>query len=179
MIVETTTRIIARVNNVDIMGISEEQLIPIRPLCEALGVAYAPQTTKIKEHYLFGSVVTLSVTTGKDGKQYEMLCLPAGYVLGWLLTINPANVKEEVRDMFASYQAECFKVLYNHFTARSRFVEQKQKEIDRQLSVVEEAKEHFRTAKSVLSDAEDKLKKLRQLTMDDYDMERRQLKIEF
>lgn len=77
MIMETTTRIIARVNNVDIMATSEEQLIPIRPLCEALGVAYAPQTTKIKEHYLFGSVVTLSVTTGKDGKQYEMLCLPA------------------------------------------------------------------------------------------------------
>ena len=35
---ETTTRIIARVNNVDIMATSEEQLIPIRPLCEALGI---------------------------------------------------------------------------------------------------------------------------------------------
>lgn len=45
--------------------------------------------------------------------------------------------------------------------------------------MVDEAKEAFRTAKDVLSDAEAKLKKLRSLTMDDYDMERRQLKFNF
>ena len=158
----TTTRIIARVNNVDIMATSEEQLIPIRPLCEALGVAYAPQTTKIKEHYLFGSVVTLSVTTGKDGKQYEMLCLPAGYVLGWLLTINPANVKEEVRDMFASYQAECYNALYRHFFgSQRRQLEQNQVEIAL-LEELAELNQQQQQLKQTIADKRKKLEKLRQ-----------------
>jgi len=44
----------------------------------------------------------------------------------------------------------------------------KQKEIDRQLTIVEEAKHDFREAKNVLNEAESKLKGLRQLTMEDY-----------
>ena len=164
---ETTTRIIARVNNVDIMATSEEQLIPIRPLCEALGVAYAPQTTKIKEHYLFGSVVTLSVTTGKDGKQYEMLCLPAGYVLGWLLTINPANVKEEVRDMFASYQAECYNALYRHFFgSQRRQLEQNQVEIAL-LEQLADYTQQREAANNGIRDTRRKLEKLRQERLTD------------
>ena len=65
------------------------------------------------------------------------------------------------------------------FTARANFVEEKQWEIDRQLNIVDEAKEQFRNAKNVLADAEAKLKQVRALTMEDYDMECRQLKLEF
>lgn len=32
------TKIIARVNNVDILSTSDEQLVAIRPICEALGI---------------------------------------------------------------------------------------------------------------------------------------------
>lgn len=32
------TKIIAKVNNVDIVATSDEQLVPIRPICEALGI---------------------------------------------------------------------------------------------------------------------------------------------
>ena len=156
------TRIITRVNNVDIMATSKEQLIPIRPICEALGVAYSPQTTKIKEHYLFGSVVTLSVTTGKDGKQYEMLCLPAGYVLGWLLTINPANVKEEVRGMFASYQAECYNALYSHFFgSQKRQLEQNQIEISL-LEELADLNQQQQQIKQTINEKRRKLEKLRE-----------------
>ena len=79
----------------------------------------------------------------------------------------------------AAYQTECYNALYRYFTARAQFVEQKQIEIDRQLSIVDDAKEHFRNAKNRLSDAETKLKQLRSLTMDDYDIESRQLKLDF
>ena len=37
------TKIIARVNNVDIVSTSDEQMVPIRPICEALGIAYERQ----------------------------------------------------------------------------------------------------------------------------------------
>ena len=88
-------------------------------------------------------------------------------------------MNEDAREGVTEYKRQCYDALFDHFTARARFVEEKQKEIDRQLTVVDEAKENFRNAKNVLSDAEARLKKLRSLTMDDYDMERRQLKIDF
>lgn len=175
-----TTKTIVRVNNVDIVATSDEQrMVPIKPICEALGIDRKRQQDKIKEHSILSSVGGLKPLTGSDGKEYEMFCLPMKYIFGWLFTINPANVNEEARENLIRYQKECYDALYNHFTARTEFVEQKQKEIDRQLTIVEEAKEHFKSAKKVLTDAEAKLKKLRTLTLDDYDMERRQLKFDF
>lgn len=174
------TKIIARVNNVDIVSASDEQkLVPIKPICEALSIDLESQRKKIQNHYLLSSTAVLSTVVAADGKAREMFCLPMGYIFGWLLTINPANVAEENRENLAAYQTECYNVLYRYFTVRSQFVEQKQIEIDRQLSIVDDAKDHFRNAKNVLSDAEAKLKQLRSLTMDDYDIENRQLKLDF
>ena len=171
---------IVKVNNVDIVSTSDEQqLVPIRPICDALGIAYERQSSKIKEHPILSSTVTLEVMVAADGKQLEMLCLPLEYIFGWLFTISPVNVNENAKEGLVKYQRECYHALFQHFTARARFVEEKQKEIDRQLNVVDEAKENFRNAKNVLADAEVKLKKLRSLTMDDYDMQRKQLKIDF
>ena len=43
------TKTIVRVNNVDIIATSDEQLIAIRPICEALGIDYSRQLKKIKD----------------------------------------------------------------------------------------------------------------------------------
>ena len=175
-----TTKIIVRVNNVDIVATCDEQrMVPIKPICEALGIDRKRQQDKIKEHPILSSVGGLKPLTASDGKMYETFCLPMKYVFGWLFTVNPANVSEEARENLIRYQQECYEALFRYFTARTEFVEQKQKEIDRQLTIVEEAKEHFKSAKNVLTDAEAKLKKLRTLTLEDYDMERRQLKLDF
>lgn len=173
------TKIITRVNNVDIVATSDEQLVPIRPICDALGIDAKVQRQKIQEDEDLSSTGVLSTSVGADGKEREMLCLPIRYIFGWLFTINPKNVKPEAQDAVRAYRRSCYDALFEHFAARAQFVEQKQKEIDRQLTVVEEARENFRNAKNVMSDAEAKLKKLRSLTMDDYDVERRQLKFDF
>ena len=64
---------VAIINNVSLQVVADdrEQLVAVKPVCEILGVAYPPQYTKLKEHPLFSSVITLSVTTGSDGKAYE------------------------------------------------------------------------------------------------------------
>lgn len=173
-------RTIVRVNNVDIVATSDEQrMVPIKPICEALGIDAEAQRQKIESHYLLGPTALLSKVVAADGKEREMFCIPMGYVFGWLLTINPGNVNEASREGLIKYQIECYQVLLNHFISRTEFVEKKLKEIDRQLTIVDEAKENYKTAKAILSDAENKLKKLRTLTMEDYDMERRQLKLDF
>ena len=110
------TRVIARINNVDIVSTSDEQLVPIRPICEALGIAYPTQFQKIQEDEDLSSTITLRVTVGADGKQREMACLPVEFVFGWLFTINPKNVKPEAQSAVRRYRMECYRALYEHFT---------------------------------------------------------------
>ncbi len=89
--------------------------LPVKPICEAIGIAFQPQNDKIKEHSILSSVVTIFVTTGADGKNYEMICLPVKYIYGWLFTINPGKVAPEARENVEKYSRECYEVLYNHF----------------------------------------------------------------
>ena len=174
---EKDLTVIKRVNDVDILTFVNERLIPIRPLCDAMGIDPEPQRKKINAHYLLGSTASLRTAVAADGKERKMLCLPLQYVFGWLLTINPLNVSDESREGLMKYQKECYRVLYDYFFSRMEFVEHKQKEIDKQLDIVTNARSEYKTAKGTLAEAENKLKQLRSMTMEDYKMERRQLNL--
>ena len=70
--------LITRINDVAIAATSNEQgdiLIPIRPICDALGVSYERQYRKAKEDDILGSTVALRATVGADGRQREMVCV--------------------------------------------------------------------------------------------------------
>ena len=124
------TRIIARVNNVDIVSTSDEQLVPIRPICEALGIDYSRQLKKIKDDLDLCSVVGESPTTASDGKTYKMVCLPVRYIFGWLFTINPNNVAPEAKEAVRNYRRSCYDALYDHFMGgQRRQIEQNKIEI--------------------------------------------------
>ena len=125
------TKAIARVNNVTILaGNDAEKLVPIKPICEALGIDRKAQQDKIREDEFLSSVGVLSTLTGADGKQYEMFCLPLEFIFGWLFTINPKNVKEEAQEAVRKYRIECYKVLYNHFFGNmKKQIEQNDKEL--------------------------------------------------
>lgn len=121
------TKKIFTINNVDIV-VTDENLIPIKPICEALGIDAKVQRQKIQEDEDLCSVGVLSTSTGADGKQYEMYCLPHQYVYGWLFTINPKNVKPEAKETVRKYRKECYEILYNHFSGQ-------QKRLTRQLAM--------------------------------------------
>lgn len=106
--------IIARINNVDVVSTVKdgEILVPIKPICTAIGIAFERQYTKLRDDETFKSVITLTVTTGADGKQYEMVCLPLMYVYLWLGSINPKNVSDEARPAVSRYRVECAEALY-------------------------------------------------------------------
>ena len=124
------TKTIARVNNVAILaGNDSEKLVPIKPICEALGIDDDAQRRKIQDDDFLSSVAVLSTATGADGKQYEMFCLPLEFIFGWLFTINPKNVKEEAQEAVRQYRIECYRVLYNHFFGNmKKQIEQNDKE---------------------------------------------------
>lgn len=155
-------KIIARVNNVNIVSTSDEQLVAIKPICEALGIAYQAQQQKIKEDEDLSSIKTLSRLTGADGKQYEMLCLPIRYILGWLFTINSKNVKPEARDSVKAYRRMCYDALYDHFFGgQKRQIEQNQAEISL-LECLADCNQQKEVINKRITDTKRKLEKLRE-----------------
>ncbi|HBJ3730032.1 TPA: phage antirepressor N-terminal domain-containing protein, partial [Acinetobacter baumannii] len=86
----------------------------MRPIVEGMGLTWQSQYEKLKQR--FSSVITEIVTTGKDGKQYNMVCLPVRKLFGWLMTISPNKVKPALRDTVILYQQECDDVLWEYWT---------------------------------------------------------------
>lgn len=156
------TKTIAKINNIEISVSNDElQLVPIKPICEALGIATWSQTKKIKEDDFLSSVATLSMATGADGKQYEMCCLPLKYVYGWLFTINPKNVAPEAEDTVSRYRIVCYNSLYEYFNgSQKKLIEQNEIEIKLLESIAEYSQE-INAMKLNLNEQKRKLQQLR------------------
>lgn len=173
------TKIITRVNNVDIVSTSDEQLVAIKPICEALGIDSSVQYQKIKEHPILSSFWSLSPLTGKDGKEYKMFCLPSIYIFVWLFTINSKNVNKSASPNVIKFQETFMELSFNVFGDKAVFVAQHQQEVDKQLKLYKEAKAEYNKTKAVLNNANQKLQKLRNLTMDDFDVEQGKFKMPY
>lgn len=88
--------------------------VPIRPICDNLGVTLAGQRERINRDPVLSEVVTsVSVTLTQQAR--EMLCLPLRFIPGWLFGINANRVKPELRDRIIRYQWECHDVLAEAF----------------------------------------------------------------
>lgn len=174
-----TTRNVAVVNGISLQVVAgeREQLVAVKPVCEILGVAYPPQFTKLKEHPIFGSTITLSVTVGSDGKEREMACIPLQFFPGWLFSINPDNVKEEVRDRLIEYQLKCNKILFDFFFSRADFAQKKEVAVAKAKEVYDEKTEKVKAARNEQKQAEERFNKTIKLTFEEYMADKTQLTI--
>ena len=168
---------VAIINNVSLQVVADdrEQLVAVKPVCEILGVNYTTQVEKLKEHPIFSSTIPLRGTVGADGKTREMLCIPLRLVPGWLFSINPDNVKEEVRENLIQFQLKCNDVLFDYFFNRADFAYKKEKAVAKAKEVYDEKAELLRVAKSELKVAETNFNKALNVTFEDYLNDRQQL----
>ena len=70
-------------------------LVAMKPIVDALGFDWKNQYRNITEDPVLNSVMVITTTTGADGKQYEMVCLPLDYLYGWLFKINANRYKND------------------------------------------------------------------------------------
>lgn len=101
-------------DTVVLVGKDNEPLVAMKPLVINLGLDWKGQHAKLSEK--FGSVMEEISTTGADGKQYPMTCLPLRKLAAWLYTISPNKVAPELRDKIIQYQEECDEVLWSYWT---------------------------------------------------------------
>lgn len=133
----TTNSIIINDTEIFIISNGIEKFVAIKPICQALGVSVQKQLEKIKNDEILSSTITLRVTVGADGKDREMQCLPLKYIFGWLFTINPENVKPEIKHLIVQYKRECYDALFDSFTKRTSLLKEKT-EYQMQIETLEE-----------------------------------------
>lgn len=156
--------LITSINGIDIYAVNDKDgnvFVPVKPICDAIGVAYQTQHLKLQEHEILAPTITLRVMVAADGKQREMVCLPLEFVYGWIFTINTKNVSEKAHDSVLRYQLECYNALYRHFAGSlRRRVEENEVEIEL-LRKINSAIADEKEAKNRRKDAEEALSKLR------------------
>lgn len=91
-----------------------QPFIPMKPVVEGMGLDWKSQHTKLTSGR-FNSVITMIVTTGVDGKQYEMSCLPLKKLPGWLMSIHASKVRTDLRENVLAYQDECDDALWSYW----------------------------------------------------------------
>ena len=132
------TKTIVRVNNVDIIATSDEQMIAIRPICEALGIDADSQRKRIERDEILSPTAVMMTVVAADGKDREMYCIPYKYVFGWLFSIDTSRVNEEARPAVLRYKEECYEALYRHFAEPQTFLAEKQKVMERKVEEYQE-----------------------------------------
>ena len=177
---DSTTKTLAKVNKVNILLIENGyKYVPVKPICEALGINSNGQIERIKSDPILSSTNKMCLSVGADGKSREMFSIPFRYVFGWLFTISADKVSPEARETVIKYQKECYDVLYSHFTAHADFYEQKQQKLREKDTELERIRAEFNTAKDRLDAAKKEFKETMSMSFEEWQAQRQQLKIEF
>lgn len=87
----------------------------MKPICENIGLDWEAQRQRIKRDEVLKSVIVMITTTGTDGKNYQMICLPIQYLNGWLFGIDTNRIKPEIRETLIKYKKECYQALFDYW----------------------------------------------------------------
>jgi hypothetical protein len=170
---------IAKVNDVEILIIQSEKLVPVKPICQALGIDFKSQYEKLKNDQNLSSVMVLSTTTGADGKSYEMVCLPFKYAFWWIAKIDARNVNEESRSRVLEAQNKVYDLLWDSLKAYQEYVEYRNQLIEEQNAIRDAARIDFNTAKDKMTEADREMKRRLAITFQDFLESKGQLRLNF
>ncbi len=90
---------------VDVDG-KELVYIPIRPICEYLGLSPNGQRERIQRNRILSKKARIiRVAQSNLGGSPDMFCIPLDYLNGWLFGVDVNRVKEEHQERVLLYQA--------------------------------------------------------------------------
>ena len=96
--------------------------VPIKPICENLGIAWNSQLIKIKADTILSKGM-MEIIIPTEGGQQQVTCLSLKHMYGWLMKLNPSKVAPHVSDKLIQYQELIYDVIYNHFHPKSNSTE--------------------------------------------------------
>ena len=93
-----------------------EPYAPVRPIVENMGLDWSAQSVKLKNYKKRFCVAMIPTQLPGDTQKRTVLCLPVRKLPGFLSTINPNKVKNELRTKIIAYQNECDDVLWRYWS---------------------------------------------------------------
>ncbi|NNJ13063.1 hypothetical protein EKD04_022310 [Chloroflexales bacterium ZM16-3] len=84
--------------------------VPIRLVCDALGLATQPQSDRLREHDVLSQGLRV-VKVPIGGRIRSVLAIMHTHIAFWLATITPSQVRDDVRPKLVRYQKELVVVL--------------------------------------------------------------------
>lgn len=91
---------------------ADKPLVPLRPICDALGLSWGTQFRKVQSHPTFAPCVVEMSTHDSSGRIQPMVAMPADMTMGWLLTIHPDKVAKRVRDALIAFQRDLYALAF-------------------------------------------------------------------
>lgn len=86
-------------NNLPVVTSEGHKMIPVRTVCEIIGVQYKVQDSWLKNHPFYAQLYRLDGVVAADGKVRQMNCLPIFDTLSWLSSITSNKRKEGSADV--------------------------------------------------------------------------------
>ena len=97
-----------------------QPFVVMKPLVRALKLNWSGQQNKLLENKRKFNYMAIHIVA-LDGKLREMGCIPLKKLNGWLFGINANNIPNlTTRSKVEKYQEECFEVLWNYWSNRSK-----------------------------------------------------------
>lgn len=97
-------------------GSKSQVFVPIRPICDYLGLSWTGQLERIKRDLVLSEETKfVRVTRTKSRGNPNLLCLPLEMLPGWLFGVSAHRIKPELQPKILRYQRECFRVLWQTF----------------------------------------------------------------
>lgn len=96
--------------------------IPIRPICQNLGVSWPSQSNRISRDPILSEVKGVFMVNTPGGQQ-QAVCLPLDYLNGWLFKMDASRVRPDIKEPLLRYQRECYRILADAFISQSTAVQ--------------------------------------------------------
>ena len=93
-----------------------EPYVAMRSVCEGMGLSWSRQADKLRGEATKFSCAHMR-TTGRDGKEYNMLAIPLRKLPLWMASVNPNKIKDPIRhSRVVLFQEESAIALHDFWT---------------------------------------------------------------
>ncbi|ENM5897365.1 phage antirepressor N-terminal domain-containing protein [Vibrio mimicus] len=101
-------------SNLFIVDRNGEPYTPMKPIVEGMGLTWQSQHKKLTSNSKRWGI-TMMVIPSVDPHN-PVTCIPLRKLFGWLQTLQPNRIREDIRDKVIQYQNECDDVLWKYWT---------------------------------------------------------------
>ncbi|ELE2165256.1 phage antirepressor N-terminal domain-containing protein [Vibrio fluvialis] len=101
-------------SNLTIVDHNGEPYTPMKSIVEGMGMDWSTQARKLRSTPERWGVVMMTIPSIDANN--SVTCIPLRKLFGWLQTLQPNRVREDIRDKVIQYQNECDDVLWKYWT---------------------------------------------------------------